>query len=183
MKKPVPFDFVLTELEDLSPYTKPMFGCTAVYVGEKIVFILRQKMNLLVDDGVWLATTDEHHPSLQKDFPSMRSIEMFGPGPTGWQVLPVDAEDFEDSVLKACELVRQNDPRIGKVPKSRWKKKKSSGKSAVGSSKKSAKRIAKKKSKKSSSKSAKSSNKKTTKKSQRKLRKKPNQSRKQKSRH
>jgi hypothetical protein len=123
MKKPVPYDFVLSELEDLSPYTKPMFGCTGVYIGEKIVFILRQKLDPLPDDGVWLATTGEHHASLQKDFPSMRSIELFGPGPTGWQVLPVDAEDFEDGVLKACELVRQNDPRIGKIPKARWKKK------------------------------------------------------------
>jgi hypothetical protein len=123
MKKTVPFDFVLSELEDLAPYTKPMFGCTSVYVGEKIVFILRQRGNPLPDDGVWLATTGEHHASLQKDFPSMRSLEIFGPGPTGWQVLPVDAEDFEDSVLRACEMIRQGDPRIGKIPKPRWKKK------------------------------------------------------------
>ncbi len=128
MKKPVPFDFVLSELEDLSPYIKPMFGCTSVYVGEKIVFILRQRGNPLPDDGVWLATTGEHHASLQKDFPSMRSLEIFGPGPTGWQVLPVDAEDFEDNVLRACEMVRQGDPRIGKIPKSRWKKKPSNAK-------------------------------------------------------
>jgi len=123
MKKPVPFDFVLSELEDLSPYTKPMFGCTGVYVGEKIVFILRQKGNPLPDDGVWLATTGEHHQSLQRDFPSMRSIELFGPGPTGWQILPEEAEDFEESVLRACQMIRQSDPRIGKIPKSRWKKK------------------------------------------------------------
>lgn len=123
MKKPVPFDFVLSELEDLSPYTKPMFGCTGVYVGEKIVFILRQKGNPLPDDGVWLATIGDHHASLQRDFPSMRSIELFGPGPTAWQVLPSDAEDFEDNVLRACEMIRQGDERIGKVPKSHWKKK------------------------------------------------------------
>jgi hypothetical protein len=123
MKKPVPYDFVLSELESLAPYTKPMFGCTAVYVGDKIVFILRQKGNPLPDDGVWLATTGEHHESLQKDFPTMRSIELFGPGPTGWQVLPADADDFEDNVLKACAFILESDPRIGKIPKSRWKKK------------------------------------------------------------
>jgi hypothetical protein len=100
-----------------------MFGCTAVYVGDKIVFILRQKGNPIPDDGVWLATTAEHHESLQKDFPTMRSIELFGPGPTGWQVLPADSDDFEDNVLKACAFILQSDPRIGKIPKSRWKKK------------------------------------------------------------
>lgn len=42
---------------------------------------------------------------------------MFGPGPTGWQILPLDADDFEESVLKACQLVLKNDVRIGKVPK------------------------------------------------------------------
>jgi len=145
MKKPVPFDFVLSELEDLSPYTKPMFGCTGVYVGEKIVFILRQKGNPLPDDGVWLATTGEHHQSLQRDFPSMRSIELFGPGPTGWQVLPEDAEDFEESVLRACQMIRENDPRIGKIPKSRWKKKSVVNKTAPKKTLNTRKKVASKK--------------------------------------
>ena len=35
---------------------------------------------------------------------------------TGWQVLPTDAEDFEEAALRACELVLARDPRIGKVP-------------------------------------------------------------------
>jgi hypothetical protein len=144
MKKPVPFDFVLSELEDLAPYTKPMFGCTGVYVGEKIVFILRQKLEPLADDGVWLATTSEHHASLQKDFLSMRSIELFGPGPTGWQVLPADTEDFEDNVMKACELVRRNDPRIGKIPKSRWKKKSSTAKAKARTTLAKVKKVSKK---------------------------------------
>jgi len=128
MKKAIPFDFVLSELAEASPYIKPMFGCTSVYVEEKIVFILRQRGKPEADDGVWLATTEEHHQSLKKDFPQMRSLEIFGPGPTGWQVLPEDAEDFEETVLKACQFVLEGDPRIGKIPKSKWKKKKSNKK-------------------------------------------------------
>jgi hypothetical protein len=38
---------------------------------------------------------------------------------TGWQVLPADAEDFEQAALHACELVLAGDPRIGKVPGAR----------------------------------------------------------------
>lgn len=114
-KKP-PYEFVMEELSDLPIYTKPMFGCLAVYLDEKIVFILRQKKND-IDNGIWLATIGEHHASLQKDFPSMRSIEIFGPGPTGWQVLPEESEDFEEAALRACKFVRARDPRIGKIPK------------------------------------------------------------------
>jgi hypothetical protein len=68
------------------------------------------------DNGVWLATTSEHHESLRRDFPQMRSIQVLGSGVTGWQVLPADEEDFEAAALRACELVLARDPRIGKVP-------------------------------------------------------------------
>ena len=99
--------------------TKPMFGARGVYVGGKIVFIMRDRASSVEDNGVWLATTPEHHESLRRDFPSMRSIAVFGPGVTGWQVLPLDSEDFEDAVLRACRFVRSGDPRIGKIPAAR----------------------------------------------------------------
>lgn len=128
-KKKIPFEFVLDELANLEPWTRPMFGCTAVYVDEKIVFILRDKKD--DDDGVWIATTKEHHGSLRRKLPNLRSIAVFGVGETGWQVLPVDAGDFEESVRLACALVREGDPRIGKVPKS---KRKAKGRRAHGHS-------------------------------------------------
>ena len=116
----VPFDFVLSELEPLGPWTRRMFGCHAVYVEDKIVFALRDRGDPRCDDGVWMATTKEHHASLRVELPSMRSISVLaGGGVTGWQVLPVEAEDFEDCVLRACALVCEGDPRIGKVPKKR----------------------------------------------------------------
>lgn len=42
-KKTIPFEFALDELDGASPYTKPMFGAVGVYVGDKIVFILRDR--------------------------------------------------------------------------------------------------------------------------------------------
>jgi hypothetical protein len=88
----------------------------AIYVEDKIVFVLRDKPHDTVDNGVWLATTHEHHESLRRQFPNMRSIQVFGKKATGWQVLPADARDFEEAALRACELVLAKDPRIGKVP-------------------------------------------------------------------
>lgn len=118
-RKAPPYEFVLDALAELSPRTNPMFGCLAVYVGEKIVLVLRDKRQPDADNGVWLATTVEHHESLRGDFPNMRSIAVFGKDVTGWQVLPADAPDFEEAALHACELVIARDPRIGKVPKPR----------------------------------------------------------------
>ncbi len=123
-RKRVPHEFVLEALAPLAPMTRPMFGCLAVYVEEKIVLILREKPKYPADNGVWLATTEEHHQSLRSEFPRMRSIGLLGKKITGWQVLPSDAPDFEESALRACELVLARDPRIGKVPGSRGKSKK-----------------------------------------------------------
>jgi hypothetical protein len=110
----------LDALAPLSPRTRPMFGCLAIYVEAKIVLILRDKPSDS-DNGVWLATTAEHHKSLLREFPHMRSIKVFRKKVTGWQVLPSDAPDFEEAALRACELVAAHDPRIGKIPAKRRK--------------------------------------------------------------
>ena len=112
----IPFEFVLEALAPLNPTTRLMFGCTAVYVGERIVFALRKKLGDTHDSGVWVATTEAHHASLREELPSLRSIAVFGVGVTGWQNLPEADDDFEDAALRACALVRAGDPRIGKVP-------------------------------------------------------------------
>jgi hypothetical protein len=127
LKKPatIPFNFVLDQLFTLDPTTKPMFGCHAVYIGPKIMLILRNKETHTDDNGVWISTRTEHHATLKKIFPSMRSINVLGIGETNWQILPVDEDNFEESALKVCELILKGDPRIGNIPKSKKKKKKS----------------------------------------------------------
>lgn len=116
-RKAPPHEFVLEALASLSPHTRPLFGCLAIYVGEKIMLILRDKAGNTADNGVWLATAEEHHESLRREFPNMRSVALLGKKVTAWQVLPADALDFEEATLRACELVLAGDPRIGKVPK------------------------------------------------------------------
>jgi len=133
-----PHEFVLEALSALSPWTRPMFGCLAVYLEEKIVLILRDKPDHPSDNGVWLATTVEHHESLRREFPAMRSISVLGKGVTGWQILPADAGDFEELALRACELVSRRDPRIGKVPGTKRGKPR-----GAGNPRKSSKRTAK----------------------------------------
>jgi hypothetical protein len=118
-RRSVPHQFVLDALSALSPETRPMFGCVAVYVGDKIMFALRDKQEHPADNGVWLATTKEHHDSLRQEFPNMRSIGVLGKNVTGWQILPADSLDFEEAALHACEMIIAKDSRIGKIPPAR----------------------------------------------------------------
>ncbi len=124
-RAPVPYGFVLEALEACDPVVRPMFGAHAVYVGERIVLILRKRETARDDNGVWLATTAEHHASLKREFPTLRSIRVLQkPGdtaPTGWQLIPADSDDFDESVQRVCALVRRGDPRVGKVPGARKK--------------------------------------------------------------
>jgi len=118
-RKPGPHQFVLDALAELAPFTRPMFGCLAIYVDDKIVLILRDRPVHPEDNGVWLVTTREYHASLRNEFPCMRTIGLLGENVTNWQSLPASAPDFEQAALHACELVIAGDPRIGKVPNSR----------------------------------------------------------------
>ena len=124
MKQKIPFEFVLEELDRMHPRVRAMFGCHAIYVGEKMVLILRNREDYTDDNGVWLAAPHEHHESLKKEFPCLRSIRFFGTAETVWQNIPADDDRFEELVLKACSLILKGDVRIGKIPKPKKKKRK-----------------------------------------------------------
>jgi hypothetical protein len=127
MPKNVAFDFVLDHLVSLEPTVKPFFGSHAVYIGEKMVFILRDKKSRPDCNGVWVATNPEHIQNLKKEIPALRSVTVLNErrknSESSWQMLTTDQDDFESSVIKACEMVLHNDPRIGKIPKPKKKRK------------------------------------------------------------
>ncbi|MCX6118650.1 MAG: hypothetical protein NT027_14005 [Proteobacteria bacterium] len=145
--KNLPFSFIVEELQSASPAIGRLFGSFSIYIGQKIVLVLRQKTPADDDNGVWIATTAEHHESLRKELPSMRDIAIFGPGPTGWQILPEESDSFENDVNHACRLILKGDLRIGKIPKPKKKSspisKKTSAKLKVKETKKPAKKITK----------------------------------------
>lgn len=122
--KKIPFEFVLENLSRLDITVKAFFGCHSIYLGDKMLLALRKKKEHPRDNGVWIATSHEYHESLQKIFPNMRSIELFGNPPSSWQNLPFDAVDFEESVNRVCDLILKHDPRVGKIPKKKKKKEK-----------------------------------------------------------
>src|SRR5687768_12925810 len=115
-KKPVPFDFVVEQLFSVSPIVKPMFGCHALYLKDKILLVLRDRETDIQDNGIWIATTPDHHQSLTADFPSLRNIFVLGSSQSSWRNLPADNDNFESDAIKVCELILKGDIRIGKVP-------------------------------------------------------------------
>jgi hypothetical protein len=66
--------------------------------------------------GVSLATTPEQYRSLAQEFSSSRDAEPQKIGKHPWLLLPASALDFEGQVLKACEMILNGDPRIGRAP-------------------------------------------------------------------
>jgi hypothetical protein len=121
-RNPIAFNFILEWLFPIEPVIKPMFGCHAFYVGEKIVLITRKKDQHENDNGVWVALHPDHITAIKSEFPSLRSVQLLGNKETLWQNLPADAADFEESLNRICELIRKGDSRIGKIPKTRKKK-------------------------------------------------------------
>lgn len=123
--KRIPFDFVLDLLAPAYPVVKPMFGAYGVYVGPKIVLILRSRPTHTDANGVWIATDGPHHASLRKQLPGLKTISILSDGKseTKWQMLAEDADDFEPAVVKVCDLILAGDSRIGNIPKGRKKKK------------------------------------------------------------
>lgn len=120
-KKNIPFEFVFDHLTTLGVTVKPMFGLFALYVNEKLMLVLRERRDYPDTNGVWVATNREHHKSLKKDLPSLRPFSIYSKPvkQTEWQLLPVDSDDFESSVIKVCELIKRGDSRIGRIPKPR----------------------------------------------------------------
>ena len=123
IKKKPPFSFIIDYLAHKEPVVKPMFGCHAIYIGRKIVLMLRKSPAHPTMNGIWIATGKEHHQRLKKLLPSMKSIDVLGKGETNWQMIPERAKDFESSALMLCELILKGDPSVGKIPKVRASRK------------------------------------------------------------
>jgi hypothetical protein len=114
-KRPLPFEFVIEELASLRPTIKSAFGFTYVYLDEKLLFSLRNNRNRTRTNGMWLFTTREHIDSLMKEFPDLSRRQVWRSGKNCWVVLASRLECFEEYAFKACELILNGDPRIGRL--------------------------------------------------------------------
>jgi hypothetical protein len=124
VNREIPFDFILDYLLPIETTVKPFFGMFAIYSGEKLLLILREREDQPEMNGIWIATAKGGQESLKQEVPALRMVsgpKAKGSG-TGWQMIPAAADDFEETAIKVCELIARRDARIGKI--SRIKKRK-----------------------------------------------------------
>ena len=121
-RRSVPYPFIVEALAPLDPEIRPMFSGFAVYVGEKIVLMLRDSSKQPKDNGAWLVFSERANladPGIQRDFPSLRLIDLLRGKIAHWRLIPADSPTFESEALHACELLLKHDVRFGRIPQSR----------------------------------------------------------------
>jgi hypothetical protein len=121
-KQKAPHAFVVDALMPLNPEVRRMFSGFAVYLGDRIVCMLRDHPKSPRDNGVWLVlseNTNPKDPELRREFPSIRSIELLGDKIGHWLLIPSDGPGFEMEALHACDLLLRHDARFGRIPQSR----------------------------------------------------------------
>ena len=99
-----------------------MFSGFAVYVGNRIVCMLRDHEKSPVDNGVWLVLSDgtsSEDAGLRREFPSIRRIVLLRNKIRHWLLIPSDGPNFEREALHACDLLLRHDSRLGRIPESR----------------------------------------------------------------
>jgi len=130
-RKSPPYPFVLEALAPLEPEVRPMFSGHAVYIGDKIVLMLRDSPKIPEDNGLWLVFAEEAEAasalaskpkSLRKKLPSLRAIGILGGKIKHWLLIPSDSPNFESEAQQACDLLLAHDPRLGRIPESRKSK-------------------------------------------------------------
>lgn len=117
MTNDLPFDFVLDYLPS-AVIVRKMFGMHYIYLGKKIMLILRERGNEPELNGIWAAVNKKHHKSLKKEVSEFRVLSVNDDERQGnWLFIPVNTEEFEAAAIKLCELIAHGDQRIGRPTK------------------------------------------------------------------
>lgn len=114
-RRPIPFPFVIDELESLRPTVRKVFGFTHVYLADKLLFSLRDNTTQPGSNGMWLYTTTEHADGLAREFSDLPRRQIWRSGKKAWIILASRLPEFEEHAFKACELILRGDQRIGRL--------------------------------------------------------------------
>lgn len=117
--------------DDLSYFSKRMFGGLAIYYLDLMCFCLMESpgdreyrgenFDYDIWNGVMVCTDFVHHDSLIKDFPGFENHPVL----KKWLYLPQSHEDFESTIESVVESTLKGDERIGIVPSKKKRKNKS----------------------------------------------------------
>ncbi len=114
--KPHPLRWVVEPLEQEPSYLeKAMFGARGCYLHGRLVLVLAARKEPW--KGLLVPTDRRHHASLMDEFPCLTVHTILGK----WLYLSEDTEDFEEAASRLVDLIAEEDPRIGVLPKPRKK--------------------------------------------------------------
>jgi hypothetical protein len=115
MPKPAPYDFVFDYLPR-HVVVKAQFGMHYIYLGKKIVLMLRKTGKNDGLNGIWVSSAKAHHQSLTAEVPGLADfiLENGETYDSHWRFLREDDPDFETSAILISELISRGDQRIGK---------------------------------------------------------------------
>lgn len=115
----IPYSFVLDHLTGVDIVIKPMFGFYGIYTAGKLYLCLIRREKALIrrekeplQKGVYIATTTDHVDSLKDVFPAAQ-VELLKEGKV-WLFVSETRPEFEQYVIRACEMIAAGDLRIGR---------------------------------------------------------------------
>ena len=112
--KPHALRWIVESLEEEPSYLeKAMFGARGCYLHGRLVLVLAARREPW--KGLLVPTEKRHHKSLQDELPGLTVHTILAK----WLYLPEASEDFEETASRLVDLVKEEDPRIGVLPKPR----------------------------------------------------------------
>jgi hypothetical protein len=88
---------------------RKMFGCLAIYLGQKNIMMLAEFPDDEVWNGVLIPTFYEHHESLMEQFEGLSPHAVL----KKWLYLPLKHPQFEEGVAALVLAIAKKDARIG----------------------------------------------------------------------
>lgn len=110
----IPYSFVLQALYPLRPTVQKMLGAYGVYLENKLIMFLRDRENQPEFNGIFIATQPQYFLELQQQIHASKMKFDLDGSADSWLFISEDLDDFKDKVIKACEMIKNGDERIGK---------------------------------------------------------------------
>jgi hypothetical protein len=114
MNYEIPYSFVLKELYPFRPRVRKLLGCYALMKDKKIMMLLRDREVHPEFNGVFVAVLPEFFEEMQQEIHTSRMEFDLDGDDKSWIFISEDLDDFEEKVRKACGMIKEGDPRIGK---------------------------------------------------------------------
>lgn len=116
----IPYVFILEYLTGVDLTIKPMFGCYAIYLHGKLCLFLVQRDKPTIpgrvrpeeQNGIYVATTTDYAEGLKQIFKAAE-FQMLKDKKV-WIFLNEKSERFEQHAVRACEMIKSGDIRIGR---------------------------------------------------------------------